>query len=342
LAQHQAPVGIVANPASGRDVRRLVARASAFPVSEKCHMITRLLAALAATGVTRVLAMPDRGGITERLRRAIATQGPHDGWPQVEFVEMPIEDGPADTLRAVELMVAAGVAAIVVLGGDGTHRLAASACGETPIMALSTGTNNVFPEIREATIAGIATGLVATGRVDATRASRRNKVLRVEVDGQQTDLAVVDAAISNHRWIGSKALWHPELLSQLFVTFAESDALGLSSIAGLLCPVSRRAAHGLRIDLLPPERAAVTLKAPIAPGLMASVGIAGVCEIRPSEPQSIHSGSGVIALDGEREIEFRPQQRVAIRLGLDGPLTIDTEEVMTQAARDGLLVSRHA
>ena len=59
-------------------------------------------------------------------------------------------------------MRAAGVAAIVVLGGDGTHRVVAKACGDVPICALSTGTNNAFPEMRETTVAGLATGLVAT------------------------------------------------------------------------------------------------------------------------------------------------------------------------------------
>ena len=35
------------------------------------------------------------------------------------------------------------------------------------MLALSTGTNNVFPAVREATIAGLAAGLVATGAVPA-------------------------------------------------------------------------------------------------------------------------------------------------------------------------------
>ena len=128
----RARVGLVANPVSGRDIRRLVARASVFPIAEKCNMITRLLAGLGATGVDRVLIMPDLGGVAERLRRAIASQGSEDAWPQVDFLDMPVEDGPTDTVRAVERMVAAKVSAIVVLGGDGTHRLVASACGEIP------------------------------------------------------------------------------------------------------------------------------------------------------------------------------------------------------------------
>ena len=38
-----------------------------------------------------------------------------------------------------------GVAAIVVLGGDGTHRAVVMACGDVPIAGISTGTNNACP-----------------------------------------------------------------------------------------------------------------------------------------------------------------------------------------------------
>ena len=75
-------------------------------------------------------------------------------------------------------MRAAGAAAIVVLGGDGTHRVVAKACGDVPLCALSTGTNNAFPEMREATVAGLATGLVATGRA-GDGALRREVALAV-------------------------------------------------------------------------------------------------------------------------------------------------------------------
>ena len=36
-------IGIVANPASGRDIRRLTSKALVFPTVEKINMIERLL-----------------------------------------------------------------------------------------------------------------------------------------------------------------------------------------------------------------------------------------------------------------------------------------------------------
>ena len=330
-------VGILANPASGRDIRRLVAEASVFPIAEKANMVTRLLCALGSVGVARALMMPDVGGIADRVRRAIGAGRCASG-PELRFLDMPIEDGPVDTVRAVERMVEAGAGAIVVLGGDGTHRLVAKACGEVPLVALSTGTNNVFPAVREATIAGLAAGLVATGRVGAEDAFERNKVLRVEIDGAPRDLAVVDVSICSELWIGARALWRPETVAQVFVAFAEADAVGLSAVAGLLRPVSRRDPHGLRVDLVPPDGAARILSVPIAPGLISSVGIAALHEIRVGEPHEVGLSRGVIALDGEREIEFARTQRVIIRLDDNGPRTIRVDRVMTHAAEQGLLV----
>ena len=97
-----------------------------------------------------------------------------------------------------------GVRAIVVLGGDGTHRVVAKACGDVPLCALSTGTNNAFPEMRETTVAGIATGLVATGRA-ARRAAPRGRA-RGRRDGG-ADLALVDVAVSRERFVGARAIW---------------------------------------------------------------------------------------------------------------------------------------
>jgi predicted polyphosphate/ATP-dependent NAD kinase len=44
---------IIADPASGRDIRRLVARASVFGDPEKGGMVLRVLTGLAATGADR-------------------------------------------------------------------------------------------------------------------------------------------------------------------------------------------------------------------------------------------------------------------------------------------------
>jgi len=237
---------------------------------------------------------------------------------------------------AARQMVEAGVSALLVLGGDGTHRLVARVAGEVPITAVSTGTNNVFPSLREATTVGLATGLAVAGNFDGDDTTIRNKILRVEVNGRE-DLALVDVCVSTALWTGSKALWRPEELDQLFVTFAEADSIGLSTIAALLQPVSRVDAYGLRVDLSPVEQAATVVTAPIAPGLILPVGISAVWRISADEVQQVRARQGVIALDGEREMEFSVGDHVSVRLDQRGPRTIRIKHVMELAAREGLL-----
>ncbi len=331
-------VGIIANPAAGRDIRRLVAQASVFPIAEKRNMITRIFSALGAVGVSTCYMIPDESGIADRVKRAI-DHGPPVGqvWPDVEFLDMPIEGTPTDTLEATARMVERGVGGIVVLGGDGTNRLVAQACDGVPLTSLSTGTNNVFPMMREATIAGLAAGMVATGALTREEAARRNKVLRVTIDGTPRDIALVDVCVSGETWTGAKALWRADALDQLFVTFAEADAIGLSSIAGLVRPVSRDDPTGVAIDLAAAPGAARTVSAPLAPGLMAEIGVERVADLEAGVPHPIRLERGVVALDGEREIAFGPNERVAVVLQPDGPLTVEIARAMALAAQSGLL-----
>ena len=64
-------VGIIANPASGRDIRRLVTGASVFGNADKAGMVMRLLVGLGACGVPRVLLMPAADGLSAALERQL-------------------------------------------------------------------------------------------------------------------------------------------------------------------------------------------------------------------------------------------------------------------------------
>src|ERR1700751_4175857 len=104
-------VGIVANPESGCDVRRLVSCASVFPTSEKVSMVIRVLAALGAFGVQGVLMMPDHSGIAAGVMRAVQAHysAALDPWPEVFVMDQAIERSANDTRRAVRFMLDAGV-----------------------------------------------------------------------------------------------------------------------------------------------------------------------------------------------------------------------------------------
>ena len=334
-------VGVVANPLSGRDIRRLVTQASVFPTAEKANMIQRMLTAFGAVGVHRALLSTDLGGISATVFRAIERHRAKGGhgqdarWPEVEFLDgQPIRQTAQDTVDAVRRMVLAGARVIVCLGGDGTARVAASAVGDVPLLALSTGTNNVFPAVREATIAGLAAGLVATEAVPAERVTTRAKLLEVRA-GDRTETALVDVAVSSERHVGARAVWNPATVSQLFCAFAEPEAIGLSSVLGQLSPVARQDPHGVTARLA--SGASRQVLAPIAPGLVMPVGVR---EIAPMQPGSVHpvdARVGVIAVDGERELTFGPGERPAVRLRADGPRCVDVPAVLASSARLGLL-----
>lgn len=331
-------VGIIANPASGSDIRSLVSAASGITIAEKTNIVRRLCLGMQVTGINRIYLMPDRSGIAGGLlrdrERGVSALG--ESWPEVEIVDMPVEQTAVDTLLAVEKMVEIGVQVIIVLGGDGTHRLVANNCGDIPMVALSTGTNNAFPHFQEATVAGMAAGLVARRAVSVCEGTQRNKVLRVDINGQCRDLALVDLCLTDDMWVGARAMWKPERVKEIFVTFAEADAIGLSAVAGLANPVPRNCGHGLHLKLCPPGKGMMSICAPIAPGLILPVGIEELTILRPHEVVPVTTPTGAVTLDGEREFIFHKDDAINIWLDLEGPLTVDVQRVMQLAAERGV------
>ncbi len=326
-------VGLIANPASGHDVRRLISGASIATNLEKLNVVRRLLAGLGATGVDRVLMMPDVSGLTLGVERAAAQHRiDRDGvWPEVEFVRMDVLQTADDTRSATTAMVAGGVGAIVVLGGDGTARVVASVIDDTPLLALSTGTNNAFGVMADATVAGLAAGLIASGRCAVAAGCRRAKRLEVRI-GDRVDLALIDVAVVDVTDVGARAIWEPDALREIVVTVAEPGAIGLSAIVAAVAPCARDDTAGRYVVFDPSGRAVV---AALAPGLVRSVGVAEATTLDPCEPLRLRSSSGVLALDGEREVVLSGEEPPLVTLSPDGPLVIDVPAVLRLAAARG-------
>ena len=182
------PIGIAANPASGKDVRRLVARASVFDNQEKCAIIRRAVVGAMAASAREFRFLPDTHGITEAALEEFASE--------LRFapVDSPETGSALDTTRAAAGLKDAGCAVVITLGGDGTNRAFALGWRDAPLLPVSTGTNNVFPRFVEATIAGAAAGLIATGTVSLDEVARTSKVVCVEVEDEKDDLALIDPA----------------------------------------------------------------------------------------------------------------------------------------------------
>ena len=344
-------LGVIANPVSARDIRRIVANAGNLQITDRVNIVLRVLQAARAAGVARALLMPDRGGIRALLERHLRRGD--DSLPAVEWLGFEPSSSVEDSFTATRRLQAAGAAAIVVLGGDGTHRAVVrelvreprSNGAALPIAGLSTGTNNAFPEMREPTITGLAAGLFAAGRIDAGEALTPNKLLEVLIhprDGGavRRDIAIVDVVITHDRSVGARALWKTGSLAAAYLAFAEPEAIGLSSIGGLLQPVGRRERGGLAVQLAAdPLHTLLTLHAPIAPGLVLPVPVANWQRLAADEPVTVLQRAGTVALDGERELAFETGDRVTVTLREDAFFTIDVARCMAAAARDGLLRS---
>jgi len=330
-------IGIIANPVSARDIRRVVGNAGALPLAERVNLLLRLMAALAACGITEVRMMPDREGLRALLLRELSA---HSGQrlPQLCWLPMAVSATVQDSFHAAQQMQEAGAAAIVVLGGDGTHRAVARHCGAVPIVGLSTGTNNAWPELREPTILGLALGLYASGKIPDEQALVWNKWLDItftDADGvHRQDIALVDAAITDERFIGARSLWSGGALSQLFLSFAEPQAVGMSAIGGLLQPIGRREAGGLQLTFGP---GGCQLQAPLAPGVIGDVAIARWQRIEHGQQHRPLLRQGVIAIDGERELTFGPQLSVTIALRERAFRSLDITACLHYAAAAQLL-----
>ncbi len=327
-------VGLIANPASGHDLRRLVSGASVSTNTEKVNVVRRLLAGLGASGIDRVLVMPDASGLTLGIERAVEHhRTDRDGvWPAVELVAIEVRQTIDDTRAAVATMLASGATAIVVLGGDGTARAVATVVDDTPLLALSTGTNNAFGIATDATVAGLATGLVASGRCPVADGCRRAKRLDVSVGGR-TDLALVDVAVVAASGVGARAVWHPSELRELAVTIAEPGAIGLSAIAAAVAPCHRHDAAGRHLVLGSGGR---TVMVPIAPGLVRPVDVLETAPLAVGEAFELRSDTGVLALDGEREL-LLDREHPVVTVRADGPVVVDVPAVLALAADGGWL-----
>lgn len=322
----------MANPASGKDIRRLVAHGSVFDNNEKSNILQRILLGLDALGVDQVSIMPDYYGLGEQALQGLKLS------LQASILDMPTEGDETDSTEAGRRFREMGAGSIIVLGGDGTNRVVARGCGPVPLVSISTGTNNVFSSMIEGTIAGLAAGLVARGLVAVDRVSYAAKRLEIYVDGNWVDMALVDAVACSDLWIGARAIWDPTHVQEIVLTQARPGSIGMSSIGVCLRPVGLQEGQGLYVAVGPGE---TSVLAPIAPGLVRQVDIREHRLLAIGEEITLSPAVRTIALDGERAIEIYPNQTASIRLTNDGPRVVDIQHCMAAAVEAGVFQMTH-
>ena len=326
-------VGLVVNPRSGTDVRRAVAAAGAVTVEDKVNVVRRVVLGAREAGVNRFVVHPDTHRIVQRATETM--RGLDLNWldHELTFTE-------EDTVTAVAAMRDLGCGVVVVLGGDGTNRAAARGWPDLVVVPLSTGTNNAFPLLAEATVAGAAAGHVAhgvgRGASKEDLVVHRALVVRVRPDGasEPDDLALIDAVAVDDPFLGSFELFAPANLRLAVLSRAEPSAVGFSGVGGLVEPVAPDEDAGLLLRFGAVDACEQVVRGPTAPGHYADLGLTEVRRLAPGEEVAVE-GPVLLAFDGERKRRLTVGERVYLSVVRKGPWVGDVPAVMAQVAADG-------
>ncbi|MHB0858245.1 MAG: NAD(+)/NADH kinase [Anaerolineae bacterium] len=334
LTDSRGMVGLIANPASGKDIRRLVAHATTVDNQGKVSTLRRVMMGLGAVGVREVVGMPDAYQLCMRATEGLGYD--KQPTPTLQVLDMPVTGNTADTERAAALLRAAGAGCIIVLGGDGTVRAASKGAGDVPLLPISTGTNNVLPQFVEGTVAGLAAGAIALGLVAPEQVTYAHKWLELSVDGVPVDRALVDVAVLAGQFVGSRAIWDMAGLRQIIVTRADPTTIGISAIAGSARPTGVDEPVGVALDIAP--TASRRVLSAVGPGLLQEVGISALQLVAVGQQVALTAARPlVVALDGEREVSLYGETTAYVTLRADGPRIVDVHRTMCAMVSGGHL-----
>ncbi len=321
-------IAICVNPMSGRDVRRLAARATNMTHEAKRDLVARIAAGADAMGATDIYVT------REPFRIASAALEQMNLNARVHVLEFKLRSDASDTETSVHRFLAEGVRTIVSLGGDGTNRAMVRASCDYHLIPLSTGTNNVFPMLVEPTIAGMVAALQARGLLPE-HLSRRAKVLHVR-SPRGNDVGLIDAVLLERDHVGNLLPFDAGRLRQILLTRAEPDALGMSPIGGLIQPVYAEDDGGLLLHMGP---GGYEFEAPLSPGSFQTVQVSTVTPIRMGVAVPFR-GKGVLALDGDRDHRLEVDESAVVEIRRDGPQIVDVRAAMRHAVAEGMIARR--
>lgn len=325
-------IGIIANPASGKDIRRLVSHATVIDNNEKINIVERIVLGAQALGVEKIYIMPDSYNMGYRVEDKL--NNCNELKCEINVINMLRFDGMEDTVKASDYMENNDeIKCIVTLGGDGTNRAVAKTIISTPIITISTGTNNVYPIMLEGTIAGMAAAAVASGRFDKNKFILRDKRIEIYKDEKLIDIALIDAVISKDVFIGSKAIWDMDTIEKIIVTRGHPASIGFSSLVGCKKIIYPDDDFGACVDInLNSEK----IKAPIAAGVVEPISVGEPLILGLNDDyEFITKNRGTIALDGEREVEFSKDQKFVFKIRRAGPYHVDVIKALEIAQSNG-------
>ena len=326
-----ATIGIIANPASGKDIRRLVSYATTIDNNEKVNICQRIVLAAQSLGVDHVRFMPE----TFMIGYAVLDNLENDGVLKTEItmLDFEIDASLQDTITAARMLEEEKVGCVIVLGGDGTSRAAAKSLKEVPLISVSTGTTHVYPTLMEGTVVGVAAAAVAQ-MADPHSCCIRDKRIEVYVNGTFRDIALVDAVVSDDFFTGARAIWDPARIRRVVVSRCHPASIGFSAVAGAYAIVKDTDDFGFAVCL---GEGGERVVSPIAAGVLTEVGIAEAERVPLEQPYTFTADTRcMIALDGERELPVAAGDEVTLLVRRNGPWRVLPHKAIEMAQQNGL------
>jgi len=324
-------IGIIANPASGKDIRRLVSYATTIDNNEKVNIVKRIVLAAQSMGVDSIWFMPDTFQIGWTVMDDLECDGKLTA--KCHMVDMPLNGTSEDTTRAAMEMERMGLNCCLVLGGDGTSRAVAKGINKMPILPLSTGTNNVYPILTEGTVAGMAAATAAILN-DFKLCCIRDKRIEIFRNGVFVDIALIDAVLTDDIWVGARAIWDIQKIRRIFVTRCHPASIGFSSVAGCIEPILDTDDYGMEVEVGNSDEKII---APVAAGILDQVEIVSKKCLPLGVAQKITlTENCMVALDGERELRVNKGDTLTFTITRNGPWRIKIKETLEEAVRRGL------
>lgn len=326
-------IGIICNPQSGKDIRRLLTAATTIDDMEKQNIVERILLAAAAAGKQKVYIMPDRLG----YGRLLVQKGRNSDYPgdlsQLEVYDMDMTETQADSIFFASEMERIGADVLIVMGGDGTSRAAAKGSCAVPTISLSTGTNNVYPELMEGTVAGMAAAVLANHAAPLEECTRPAKCIEIHKNGRPIDIALIDLVFCRNPFTGSKAIWNYDEIDTVIVTQCSMASIGFSALVGSVLSVAPEDEMGAMARFTGGR--ANTL-APVGAGTVRPVCAEDVRTVPLEETITrVMDYQGTLALDGEREIFFNVGDEITCVLRRSGPRRVNVKKTIEYARTHG-------
>ncbi|QGU94614.1 ATP-NAD kinase [Clostridium bovifaecis] len=323
-------IGIISNPGSGKDIRRLFSSSMNLMNSEKANIVERAILAAYEFGTKKFYIMPDSYRTGERVLKNIkGKKGIEVDLTTLNFRET---GQPRDTEKAVEMMNELDISCLVVLGGDGTSRLVAKGNPKMPIIPIATGTNNVYPENLEGTNVGMAAAYIDQ-KGYSNEIVYKDKRIDIFINGELKEVAVVEAIISSNPLIGSKAIWKTDEILEIVAILCRADTIGFSAIIGVQEKANQSDPFGFAAKV---NKGSEKIKLPISAG--------EIIVINTTKPTKIDLGKsyiyraeqhGTLALDGERTITYKIGDEIEFKITREGPIHVNVRNTLEKARDEG-------